>query len=118
MVIGQQSAPALNITISHHFIQGKTKVYCNGTLPARHQHRGRSEGYSPVSSDETAIYAKVDKGKKSRQQRGRNVLNISSDSSVETPLVTSEDGRSSANSEESKYNGMKRIKYDDRESRV
>ena len=49
--------------------------------------------------------------------------------SVETPLVTSEDGRSSSNSEEvrgrgssnseeAKYNKTNSIKYDDRESQV
>ena len=38
--------------------------------------------------------------------------------SVETPLVTSEDGRSSATSEESKGNKVNTIKYDDRESQV
>lgn len=93
---------------------GKGRDNSTGTLPARHRQR-----YSPVGTEETAIYAKVDKGKKvARHQKGRNMLNISSDSSVETPLVTSEDGRSSANSEESKHNGMKSIKYDDRESRV
>ena len=79
-----------------------------------------------MKTEDHAIYAQVNKGR--RQQAERNLFNTSSDSSardtegdnisVETPLVTSEDGRSSANSEESKYNGMKRIKYDDRESRV
>ena len=82
-----------------------------------------------MKTEDHAIYAQVNKGRKcGRQQAERNLFNTSSDSSardtegdnisVETPLVTSEDGRSSANSEESKYNGMKRIKYDDRESRV
>ena len=82
-----------------------------------------------MRSDDHVIYAQVNKGRKcGRQQKEMNLFNTSSDSSVrdpegdsvsvETPLVTSEDGRSSANSEEAKYNGMKRIKYDDRESRV
>ena len=78
-----------------------------------------------MRTEDHAIYAQVNKGRKcGRQQKEINLFNTSSDStegdntSVETPLVTSEDGRSSANSEESKYNGMKRIKYDDRESRV
>ena len=78
-----------------------------------------------MRTEDQAIYAQVNKGRKCpRQQKEINLFNTSSDSaegdniSVETPLVTSEDGRSSANSEESKYNGMKRIKYDDRESRV
>ena len=82
-----------------------------------------------MRTEDQAIYAQVNKGRKcGRQGKEINLFNTSSDSSVremegdnisvETPLVTSEDGRSSANSEESKYNGMKRIKYDDRESRV
>lgn len=81
-----------------------------------------------MRTDDQAIYAQVNKGRKcGRQQKEINLFNTSSDSSretegdnisVETPLVTSEDGRSSTNSEESKYNGVKRIKYDDRESRV
>ena len=76
-----------------------------------------------MRSEDQAIYAQVKKGRKcGRQQKELNLFNTSSETegdniSAETPLVTSEDGRSSANSEESKY-GMKKIKYDDRESRV
>lgn len=102
---------------------GNCRDYC-GTLPPR-----RSNRYSSVKSEDTVIYAKVDKGRKTeRKQKQRTIFNTSSDSSVrdmegddisaETPLVTSDDGRSSANSQDSKYNGMKSIKYDDRESRV
>ena len=90
---------------------------------------GRGHGlYSPVRPDEGVIYAKVDRGKKNRRQRDLNFLNTSSDSSVregesdsisvETPLVTSEDGRSSSNSEDCKFNGIRTITYDDRESLV
>ena len=110
-------------TISYDILQGSGRDYC-GSLPPR-----RPARYSPVRSTDSAIYAKVDKGKKmERKQKQRNIFNTSSDSSVrdvegdnisaETPLVTSDDGRSSANSQDSKYNGMKSIKYDDRESRV
>ena len=111
---------------------------------------GRSRGfYSPISTDVVTdhhppvIYAKVDKkGKKFHQKRGHenelNIFNTSSESSIrdgdcdaisaETPLVTtSDDGRSSSNSEEAKYNRseesgkinkIKTIQYDDRESQV
>lgn len=110
-------------TISYDILQGNCRDYCS-TLPPR-----RSDRYSPVKSKDTVIYAKVDKGRKAeRKQKQRTIFNTSSDSSVrdlegddisaETPLVTSDDGRSSANSQDSKYNGMKSIKYDDRESRV
>ena len=58
-----------------------------------------------------------------------NIFNTSSESSVrgdqdcdmvsvETPLVTSDSGRSSSNSDEAKYNKINSIQYDDRESRV
>ena len=83
--------------------------------------------YSPVSPDDNVVYAKVNKGGKKRK-RDLNFLNTSSDSSVregesdsisvETPLVTSEDGRSSSNSDDSKFNGIRTITYDDRESQV
>ena len=90
---------------------------------------GHSHGlYWLVRPDEGVIYAKVDRGKKNRRQRDLNFLNTSSDSSVregesdsisvETPLVTSEDGRSSLNSEDWKFNGIRTITYDDRESQV
>ena len=84
--------------------------------------------YSPVRPDDGVKYAKVDRGKKNRRQQDLNFLNTSSDSSVcegesdsisvETPLVTSEDGRSSSNSEDCKFNGIRTITYDDRESQV
>ena len=83
--------------------------------------------YSPISPDDNVVYAKVNRGGK-KTKRDLNFLNISSDSSVregesdsisvETPLVTSEDGRSSANSDDSKFNGIRTINYDDRESQV
>jgi len=104
---------------------GKQNDYCNMTMPS-----GRGHGfYSPITPEEGVIYAKVDKGKKIRRQRELNYLNTSSDSSVregesdsisvETPLVTSEDGRSSSNSEDCKFNGIRTIKgYEDRESQV
>lgn len=103
---------------------GKPNDYCNMTMPS-----GRGHGlYSPVRPDEGVIYAKVDRGKKNRRQRDLNFLNTSSDSSVregesdsisvETPLVTSDDGRSSSNSEDCKFNGIRTITYDDRESQV
>ena len=106
---------------------------------------GRGHGrptYSPMDPEASgAIYAKIDRGRKtanggSKRFRDVNsVLNTSSDSSVregggcggesssdsvsvETPLVTSEDGRSSSNSEESRHNRLRIITYDDRESRV
>ena len=84
--------------------------------------------YSPIIPDDNVVYAKVDKGRKSKKNGDVNFLNTSSDSSVregesdtisvETPLVTSEDGRSSSNSEDCKFNGIKTITYDDRESQV
>jgi len=108
------------------------KEYSQMTMPnrSRHGHRGV---YTPMASDnDGVIYAKVDKVKKMRQRHGKelNIFNTSSESSVhdhdgdesgitvETPLVTSDDGRSSSNSDESKYNKMNTISYEDRESRV
>lgn len=115
-------------------ITGKSgKDYSQLTMPSRlGAHRGL---YTPITADEGVIYAKVDKGKKFRKQpRGSEMIvfphhtSCSSSSSVregesdamsvETPLVTSEDGRSSSNSEESKCNKINSIKYDDRESQV
>ena len=98
-------------------------------MPSRHCRGGRPARYSPVRTEDTVIYATVDKGKKfHRKKNERNPFNSSSDSSVretegdnvsvETPLVTSEDGRSSTHSEDSKYNAMRSIKCEDRESRV
>jgi len=102
---------------------GKPKDYCNLTMPSG---RGHSF-YSPISPDDNVVYAKVNRGGK-KTKRDLNFLNTSSDSSVregesdsvsvETPLVTSEDGRSSANSDDSKFNGIRTINYDDRESQV
>lgn len=111
------------------------KEYNQMTMPSRsrHGHRGDYTPISPISSDNNGvIYAKVDKVKKMRQRHGKelNIFNTSSESSVhdhdgdesgitvETPLVTSDDGRSSSNSEESKYNKINTITYEDRESRV
>ena len=116
-------------------LQGKSgKDYSQLTMPSRlGAHRGL---YTPITADEGVIYAKVDKGKKFRKQQPRGSemivfphhISCSSSSSVregesdamsvETPLVTSEDGRSSSNSEESKCNKINSIKYDDRESQV
>ena len=117
-------------------LQGKSgKDYSQLTMPSRlGAHRGL---YTPITADEGVIYAKVDKGKKFRKHqaaRGAEMImfpqhtSCSSSSSVregesdavsvETPLVTSEDGRSSSNSEESKCNKINSIKYDDRESQV
>ena len=99
-------------------------------MPGRSRHSQRGF-YTPIATDtEPVIYAKVDKGKKYKQRGNEmNIFNTSSESSVrgdqdcdmvsvETPLVTSDDGRSSSNSDESKYNKMNSIQYDDRESRV
>ena len=121
--------------------------YSQLTMPSRRC--GRNRGfYSPIRTDivgdhPPVIYAKVNKkGKKFHQQRGHenelNIFNTSSESSIrdgdcdavsaETPLVTtSDDGRSSSNSDEAKYNRneesgkmnkMNTIQYDDRESQV
>ena len=83
--------------------------------------------YSPDSPDDNVLYAKLDRGKK-KTKRGFIFLNTSTDSSaregesdsisVETPLVISEDGRSSSNSDDCKLNGIRTINYDDRESQV
>ena len=97
------------------------------------RHHCNPEFYSPITTDSGVIYAQVDKkGKKLKKPRQGNelhIFNTSSSSSsvrdvdcdgmsVETPLVTSEDGRSSSNSEESKFNKINNIKYEDRESQV
>ena len=100
--------------IKYALVQGKPKNYCNMTMPS-----GRGHGlYLPFTPNEGVIYAKVHRVKKKRRQWD---LNTSSDSSVregesdsisvETPLVTSEDGKSSSNSEDCKFNGIGTITY-------
>ena len=83
--------------------------------------------YSPITADQGVIYAKVDKEKKLKKSSQGTELQMLSTSesdcdvdgiSVETPLVMSEDGRSSSNSEEAKFNKISKIKYEDRESQV
>ena len=98
-------------------------------MPSRHH--PNPQFYSPITTDSGVIYAQVDKkGKNLKKPRLGNelhIFNTSSSSSsvrdvecdgasVETPLVTSEDGRSSTNSDESKFNKIN--KYEDRESQV
>ena len=50
------------------------------------------------------IYPKNDREEKNR--------------TFETPLVTSENGRSSSNPKDCKFNGIRTITYDNRESKV